>query len=76
MKDALLSYGGVEGVRVAAVERLKEHDVSVQQKIPGISKLNNFTFISGKLLARRAYGIGTGKEIAVNLSPTKGIVKK
>ena len=76
MKDALLSYGGVEGVRVAAVERLEEHDVSDQQKIPGISKLNNFTFINGKLLARRAYGIGTGKEIAVNLSPTKGIELK
>ena len=76
MKDALLSYGGVEGVGVAAVERLEEHDVSDQQKIPGISKLNNFTFINGKLLARRAYGIGTGKEIAVNLNPTKGIDKK
>ena len=63
-------------MRVAAVEHLEEHDVSDQQKIPGISKLNHFTFINGKLLARGAYAIGTGKEIVVNLSPTKGIVEK
>ena len=69
MKDALISYGGVEGVRVAAVERLEEHVVSAdRQKIPSISKLNNFRFINGKLVTRKAYGIGSGKEIAVNLS--------
>ena len=39
MKNALISYGGVEGVRVAAVERLEEHVVSAdKQKIPSISK--------------------------------------
>lgn len=77
MKDALLSYGGVEGVRVTAVQRLDEHLASAdQQKIPGISKLNNFRFPNGKLVARKAYGIGSGKEIAVNLSTITGMVKK
>ena len=76
MQDALLSHGGIEGVRVVALERLEEHDFSDYQKIPSISKLNNFRFIDGKILARRAYDIGSGKEIPVNLSTTKGMVKR
>ena len=44
MKAALLSYGGVEGVRVATVERLEEHLVSdTQQKITGVSKTEQFS---------------------------------
>lgn len=74
MKAALLSYGGVEGVRVATVERLEEHVVSdTQQKITGISKVNNFRFTNRKIVARRAYGIGSGKEIAVNPSTMTGM---
>lgn len=77
MKAALLSYGGVEGVRVAAVERLKEQSVSdTQQKITGISKLNNFRLTNGKIVARRAYGIGSGKEIAMNPSAMTGMLLK
>ena len=77
MKAALLSYGGVEGVRVATVERLDEHVVSdTQQKITGISKLNNFRFTNGKIVARRAYGIGSGKEIAMNPSTMAGMLLK
>ena len=76
MQDALLSHGGIEGVRVVALERLEEHDVSDHQKIPSISKLNNFRFIDGKILARRAYDIGSGREIPVNHSTTEGMVKR
>ena len=77
MKAALLSYGGVEGVRVATVERLEEHVVSdTQQKITGISKLNNFRFTNGKIVARRAYGIGSGKEIAMNPNTMAGMLFK
>ena len=44
MEAALLSYGGVEGVRVATVERLEEHLVSdTQQKITGVSKTEQFS---------------------------------
>lgn len=77
MKDALLSYGGLEGVRVVAVECLEELPTSgSQQKIPGISKLHNFRFTEGKLVARRAYGIGNGKEISINPSTIAGMVTK
>lgn len=61
---------------MVALERLEEHDVSDHQKIPSISKLNNFRFIDGKILARRAYDIGSGREIPVNLSTTKGMVRR
>ena len=63
MKEALLSYGGVKGVRVAILSSINE--TAELQKIPGISKLNNFQFIDRSLLAWRAYGIGQGKSIAV-----------
>ena len=62
MKEALLSYGGVEGVRVAILPSMEE---TVQlQKISGISKLNNFLFTEDSLQAWRAYAIGPGKTIA------------
>ena len=63
MKEALLSYGGVKGVRVAILSSINE--TAELQKIAGISKLNNFQFIDRSLLAWRAYGIGQGKSIAV-----------
>ena len=62
MREALLSHGGVEGVRVGL---LLSFNQAVQlQKIPGINKLNNFQFTDGSLQAWRAYGIGAGKSIA------------
>ena len=62
MREALLSHGGVEGVRVALVPSINER-VELQ-KIPGINKLNNFQFTDGSLQAWRAYDIGPGKSIA------------
>ena len=77
MRDALLSYGGLEGVRVVAVECLEKHAIGgSQQKIPGISKLHNFRFSEGKLVARRKYEIGSGKDIAINPSTITGMVTK
>ena len=64
MRDALLSHGGVEGVRVAVLQSLNE--TTELQKIPGISKLNNFQYTDGNLQALRAYGIGQGKNIMNN----------
>ena len=65
MKDAILSHGGVEGVRVVVV------DVATQQtpekrKIIGINKLNNFEFRDEGVFARRAYRIGTGSLITIS----------
>lgn len=62
-RDALLSHGGVQGVRVVAVDSIDDSVVDDQRKIPGISKLNNFKFNSGSITAWRAYGIGSGKDI-------------
>ena len=64
MKEALLSHGGIHGCRVAVLPILCE--TLQQQKIPGISKLNNFEFSDGKLVAWRAYSIGSGKRIVVD----------
>ena len=68
MKDAILSHGGVESVRVAVVEG-PIRETPEKRKIPGINKLNNFEFRDEGLLARRAYGIGEGSQI----STTEGL---
>ena len=45
MEKAILSHGGLPGIRVALLDSLGETDVTgPQQKIAGISKLNNFRF--------------------------------
>ena len=64
MKTALLSHGGVTGVRVAVLSVVEGQEIAQQQqKIPGVSKLNNFQYRDGHLLAWRAYGIGVGKRV-------------
>lgn len=73
MKDALLSHGGIAGVRVAAVDRLDESNL-VGDKIPGISTLNNYKFIDKKLYAWRAYGIGSGKVVMEQLTTGDKVV--
>ena len=80
MRDALLSHGGIEGVRVAVTESLPEElpaETPVQDgekpekpKIPGIRTLNNCRFTNGNLVAWKAYGIGSGKEVKMN--PNQG----
>jgi len=68
MRDALLSHGGIEGVRVAALLRLDETFTAFlqPQKLPGISKLHNFWFEDEDLRATRAYKIGHGKKFVVS----------
>lgn len=62
LKDAILSYGGIEGVRVTATDSVNETGLfETTPKIKGISKLNNFSFTSEGIRAWRAYGIGSGK---------------
>ncbi|XP_078368927.1 uncharacterized protein LOC144652746 [Oculina patagonica] len=66
LKDALLSHGGVEGVRVVSMETIQDlPSEDDSRKIPAISKLNDFEFIADAITAWRAYGIGEGKEITV-----------
>lgn len=69
MKETWLSYGEIKGVRVAAVERLEEHNLTIDQpKTPRISKLNNFRFENGQFVDTGAYNIGNGKQVALNLT--------
>ena len=49
-------------------------NVQQQQKIPGISKLNNFQYRDGHLLAWRAYGIGIGKRVVDKITGTIAII--
>ena len=73
LKEAITSYGGVQGVRVAAMESIDE-TLEMPQKIPGISKINNFAFEKitfDSVRTWRAYEIGKGKLIAVD-KPNKG----
>ena len=64
LKDALLSHGGIDGVRVVAVETIEDL-VEDSRKIPTISKLNNFAFHDDSITAWRAYDVGKGKEIVL-----------
>ena len=66
MQEALLSHGGVSGVRVAVLYTVPE--IIQQQKFPGISKLHNFEFGDGALVAWRACDIGSGKRFVVDKS--------
>lgn len=74
MEIAILSHGGLPGIRVALLDHLGEHEtggVAAKQKITGISKLNNFSFSPEGAKAWRAFQIGPGKEIL--LEETSGI---
>ena len=64
LKDALLSHGGIKGVRVVAMETIEDL-VEDSRKIPMISKLTNFAFHGDSIIAWRAYDAGKGKEIAL-----------
>ncbi|XP_031565545.1 uncharacterized protein LOC116300759 [Actinia tenebrosa] len=75
LESALLSNGGVKGVRVVSLQSIANSQETTQ-KIPSISKLNNFEFVSGeKIKVWRAYGIGTGKVLRIEKSSTTGEFK-
>ena len=69
IKDALLSHGGMEGVRVAVSDSLEESTSGELPKIAGKSKLNNFRLTGGKLTAWRAYAVGRGKLLELTTIP-------
>ena len=68
LKEALLSHGGLEGVRVVSLDTIEETPDDVQT-ITGITKLNNFEFSSvGSISCWRAYSVGQGKVIKIEKS--------
>ena len=60
-RDAILSSGGVSGVRVVVVDAAPLKDNPL--KWDGISLQNNFEFSDRQITAWRAYNIGSGKVI-------------
>ena len=58
MKEALESHGGLRGCRVAVVQVDSTKSVGVENKIPGISLLNNFLFKERGVRAWKAYKVG------------------
>ncbi|KAK3745370.1 hypothetical protein QZH41_001408 [Actinostola sp. cb2023] len=65
LKEAILSYGGVRGVRIAIVDTTVNKTVSIQGKWEGISNLNNFSYHNNSegVTVWKAYDIGEGKNI-------------
>ena len=60
MKEVLESHGGLKGCRVAVVQVDTTKSVGVENKIPGISLLNNFLFEERGCRAWKAYKVGPG----------------
>ena len=64
LKTAILSNGGVTGVRVAVVDASFAACELPQVKLDGVSTLNNFEFSSDTLTVWRAFDVGKGKQIS------------
>ena len=60
MKEALESYGGLKGCRVAVVQVDTTKPVCVENKITGISLLNNFLFVERGVRTWKVYNVGPG----------------
>lgn len=60
-RDAILSRGGVPGVRVAVVQVRMKELIASDGKLDGISMLNNFEFQENGVVAHKAYGVGPGE---------------
>ena len=60
MKEALESHGSLKGCRVAVVKVNTTKSLGVENKIPGISLLNNFLFEERGVRASKAYNVGPG----------------
>lgn len=60
MKEALESYGGVRGCRIAVAE-VDVAKAAKAEEWKGISALVNFEFLSSGIRAGKAYGVGEGQ---------------
>ena len=70
MKTALLSNGGLDGVRVTVVTPSSVFSDQEQSKITSVNKFNNFQYVNGSIIVWRAYGVGKGKTVTINSSRT------
>ena len=63
-KTAILSNGGVTGVRVAVVDAAVAACELPQLKLHGVSMLNNFEFSSDAVTVWKTFDVGQGKQIS------------
>lgn len=61
MKQALESHGGLKGCRAAVVEVDATKAAGMDNKIPGISLINNFVFEKSGIRTWKAYSVGPGR---------------
>ncbi|KAL9985193.1 hypothetical protein ACROYT_G007563 [Oculina patagonica] len=61
MKQALESHGGLKGCRAAVMEVDTTKAASMDNKIPGISLINNFSFEKSGIRTWKAYNVGPGR---------------
>ena len=63
LKRAILSHGGIRGVRVTLIDSTKQHRILLQGKLEGVSNLNNFHYGEECLTVWKAFDVGEGKTI-------------
>ena len=63
LKKAILSHGGVRGVRVTLIDSRKQHPISLQGKLERVSNLNDFYYGEECMIAWRAFDVGEEKAI-------------
>lgn len=63
LKDAILSHGGLKGVRVCVVETASSLQVLKPVVWKGISTLNNFLYQADSCTVWKAYDVGSGKSV-------------
>ena len=68
MKTALGSHGGVKGVRAAVVQVDTSREITAN-KIPGISLLNNFSVEEDRVRVWRAFNVGPGRLLSLEVVP-------
>lgn len=61
MKQTLESHSGLKGCRAAVVEVDASKETGIDNKISGISFLNNFQFEKNGIRAWKAYNVGPGR---------------
>ena len=68
MKTALLSNGGLDGIRVTVDTPSSVFRDQEQSKITSVNKFNNFQYKNGSIIVWRAYGVGKGKTVTIKSS--------
>ena len=61
MKQAVESHSGLKGCRASVVEVDASKETGIDNKISGISFLNNFQFEENGIRAWKAYNVGPGR---------------